>query len=87
MGEPREAFVELQERLHRPGTRMLDRLRRAQAEDGQVGAEDLARAAGEFAWPVAAVTGTATYYADFAKGRRGRRHVRVCEGTSCFVSS
>lgn len=86
MGEPREAFVELQERLGRPGTRMLDRLRQAQAEDGRVDADDLTRAAGEFGWPVAAVTGSATYYADFAQGRRGRRHVRVCEGTSCFVS-
>lgn len=87
MGEVREAFVELQERLGRPGTRMLDRLRQAQAEDGRVEAEDLERAAGEFGWPVAAVTGAASYYADFAEGRRGQRHVRVCEGTSCFVST
>lgn len=87
MGEPREAFVELQERLRRPGTRMLDRLRLAQDEVGRVDADDLAQAAGEFGWPVAAVTGSATYYADFAEGRRGRHHVRVCEGTSCFVSS
>ncbi|MFD0785206.1 NAD(P)H-dependent oxidoreductase subunit E, partial [Micromonospora azadirachtae] len=86
MGEPREAFVELQERLGRPGTRILDRLRRAQAEDGSVDAGDLTRAAEQFGWPVAAVTGSATYYADFAEGRQGRRHVRVCEGTSCFVS-
>ncbi|MGW9197655.1 NAD(P)H-dependent oxidoreductase subunit E [Micromonospora chersina] len=86
MGERREAFVDLQERLGRPGTRMLDRLRQAQAEDGRVDADDLTRAAGEFGWPVAAVTGSATYYADFAEGRRGRRHVRVCEGTSCLVS-
>jgi NADH:ubiquinone oxidoreductase subunit F (NADH-binding)/NADH:ubiquinone oxidoreductase subunit E len=76
----------LQERLGRPGIRMLDRLRQAQAEDGRVDDEDLDRAAGEFGWPVAAVTGSASYYADFAEGRRGHRHVRVCEGTSCFVS-
>ncbi|MER6590884.1 NAD(P)H-dependent oxidoreductase subunit E [Micromonospora purpureochromogenes] len=87
MAEVRDAFVELQERLGRPGTRMLDRLRQAQDEDGRVDAEDLERAAGEFGWPVAAVTGAASYYADFAEGRRGRRHVRVCEGTSCFVST
>ena len=87
MAEVRDAFVELQERLGRPGTRMLDRLRQAQDEDGRIDAEDLAQAAGEFGWPVAAVTGAASYYADFAEGRRGRRHVRVCEGTSCFVST
>jgi NADH-quinone oxidoreductase subunit F len=87
VGEPREAFVELQERLGRPGSLMLDRLRQAQAEDGRIDAEDLGRVAGEFGWPVAAVMGSASYYADFAEGRRGRRHVRVCEGTSCFVST
>ncbi|MGS2617928.1 NAD(P)H-dependent oxidoreductase subunit E [Micromonospora sp. LZ34] len=87
VGEPREAFVELQERLDRPGTLMLSRLRRAQSEDGRLDVEDLERIAGQFGWPVAAVTGSASYYADFAQGRRGRRHVRVCEGTSCFVST
>ncbi|MFI7604473.1 NAD(P)H-dependent oxidoreductase subunit E [Micromonospora sp. NPDC049366] len=86
MGEPREAFVEAQERLDRPGTRMLDRLRRAQADDGRIDAADLRRAADEQGWPVAAVNGSATYYADFSQARPGRRHVRVCEGTSCFVS-
>ncbi|MEO3773096.1 NAD(P)H-dependent oxidoreductase subunit E [Micromonospora sp. B9E7] len=87
MGEPREAFVELQKRLNRPGTLVLDALRRAQAQDGRIDAQDLERIAGEFGWPVAAVAGSASYYADFAEGRRGQRHVRVCEGTSCFVST
>ncbi len=78
MSEPREAFVELQERLDRPGTPMLDRLREVQIERGGVGDEDLDRLAGEFGWPVAAVTGTVSFYADFAettvppKGWRGR---------------
>jgi NADH:ubiquinone oxidoreductase subunit E len=87
MSEPREAFVELQERLDRPGTSMVDRLREVRAERGRLDDEDLARIAGAFGWPVAAVTGTASFYADFAEGRRGRRHVRVCEGTSCFVAT
>ncbi len=87
MSEPREAFVELQERLDRPGTPMLDRLREVQIERGGVGDEDLDRLAGEFGWPVAAVAGTVSFYADFAERRRGRRHVRVCEGTSCFVTT
>ena len=87
MSEPREAFVELQERLGRPGMSILDRLRDVQVARGCVDDADLQRIAGEFRWPVAAVTGTASFYADFAEGRRGRRHVRVCEGTSCFVTT
>src|SRR6266545_1329212 len=86
MGEPREAFVDVQERLRRPGTSMLDRLRYVQMDRGRIEGEDLQRVAGEFGWPVAAVAGTASFYADFA-GRRGRRHVQVCEGTSCFVTT
>jgi NADH:ubiquinone oxidoreductase subunit F (NADH-binding)/NADH:ubiquinone oxidoreductase subunit E len=36
--------------------------------------------------PLAAVHGAATYYADL-RASRGRRHVRVCTGTACFVAS
>jgi len=87
MGEAREAFVELQERSGRPGTSVLDRLRGVRSERGLVGEEELEKVAAGFGWPVAAVTGTASFYADLAEGRSGRRHVRVCEGTSCFAST
>lgn len=87
MSEPRDAFVELQARLRKPGTGMLDRLRDVQNERGRVGGEDLQRLAGEVGWPVAAVTGTASFYADVAHRRRGRRHVRVCDGIACFAST
>lgn len=87
MSEPREAFVELQERLRKPGAVLFDRLRQVQAERGRVGDEDLEQLASEAGWPVAAVAGTASFYADFAEGRRGRRHVQVCEGTACFAST
>jgi NADH-quinone oxidoreductase subunit F len=84
--EPAEVFVDLQARLGRPGTSVLDGLRDAHRARGAVDAADLRRLAGELGWPVAAVTATASYYADFAPGR-GRRHLRVCEGTSCFAST
>ncbi|MDW5329593.1 NAD(P)H-dependent oxidoreductase subunit E [Plantactinospora sp. KLBMP9567] len=87
MAEPREAFVGLQARLGRPGTSLLERLRRVQRERGGIDAGELTRLAGEFGLPVAAVTGTVSFYADFAEGCRGRRHVRVCEGASCFAST
>ncbi len=87
MAEPREAFVELQDRVGAPGASMLDELRRAAAASGQVGEADLRRLASRYGWPVAAVTGTASFYADFAEACTGRRQVRVCEGTSCFAST
>jgi NADH-quinone oxidoreductase subunit F len=66
---------------------LLDRLRGAQRERGGIDAGDLTRLADEFGLPVAAVAGAASFYADFAEGCRGRRHVRVCEGASCFASA
>jgi NADH-quinone oxidoreductase subunit F len=84
--EPAEVFVALQARLDRPGTSVLDRLRDVQQTQGAIGASDLVRIADRLEWPVAAVMGAAAYYADFVPSR-GRRHVRVCEGTSCFAST
>ncbi|MFY1674592.1 NAD(P)H-dependent oxidoreductase subunit E [Plantactinospora sp. WMMB334] len=87
MTEPREVLVGLQARLGRPGTSLLERLRAARREPAGIGPDNLTRLADELGWPVAAVTGAASYYADFTEGCRGRRHVRVCEGTSCFAST
>jgi NADH-quinone oxidoreductase subunit F len=85
--EPAEVFVAVQARLRRPGDSVLDRLREAQRPGTEgLGADDLVRLADGLGWPVAALTGTASFYADFALCR-GRRHVRVCEGTSCFAST
>ncbi|WP_208758402.1 NAD(P)H-dependent oxidoreductase subunit E [Micromonospora violae] len=85
--QPSEVFVGLQARLGRPGTVLLDRLRGVQRERGGITADVLTRLADEFGLPVAAVAGAASFYADFTQGCRGRRHVRVCEGTSCFAST
>ena len=87
MTEPREVFVGLQARLGRPGTSLLERLRGVQRAQGGISPGDLRRLADEFGLPVAAVTGTVSFYADFAEGCRGQRHVQVCEGASCFAST
>ncbi|MGI8334294.1 NAD(P)H-dependent oxidoreductase subunit E [Actinomadura scrupuli] len=87
MNRFREGFVEWQERFGGSGVSAGEGLRRAKAAHGVVRADDVRRVAGELGWPVAAVSGTASFYADFAGGGQGRRHVRVCEGTSCFVST
>ena len=83
---PREAFVEWQERFEVCGVSALDELREAKAETGLVQADDIRYVATALGLPVAAVAGTASFYADFA-GRQARRHVRVCQGTSCFVAT
>ncbi|KAA5825492.1 protein disulfide oxidoreductase [Saccharopolyspora hirsuta] len=82
----RDAFVEWERRFGRGETGLLQRLHDAVAHSGRVDREDLRTIAEEFRCPVAAVTGAAGFYADFA-GAHGTRHVRICVGTSCFVSA
>jgi NADH:ubiquinone oxidoreductase subunit F (NADH-binding)/NADH:ubiquinone oxidoreductase subunit E len=65
---------------------VLTELRRARAEHGEVSSGDERAAAHRTGLPVAAVHGSATYYADL-RSRAGRRQVRVCAGTACFVAS
>ncbi len=80
--------MSLESMLSRGGgaRRLLTELRDARDARGELGAEEARRAADRTAVPVAAVHGTATYYADL-RAREGKRHVRVCEGTACFVAS
>jgi len=85
MGTHREGFVEWAARFGVDRTGVLDALR-ARARRGPVEAADVREAAGELGYPVAAVAGAASFYADFAVPPGGRR-LRVCEGTSCFVAS
>ncbi|MGH3390681.1 MAG: NAD(P)H-dependent oxidoreductase subunit E [Actinomadura sp.] len=84
---PREAFVEWQRRFGRAGLSALDRLREVKDARGDVCDDDLRRIAEELRLPLAAVAGAASFYADLAGGGHGRRHIRVCEGTSCFVAT
>jgi hypothetical protein len=84
MSEPREPFVELEARLNLSGMDVLDRLKQVRSAHGAIGVSDLQTLAQESALPVAALAGAASFYAD-TSGRRGRRHVQVCEGTSCVA--
>jgi NADH:ubiquinone oxidoreductase subunit F (NADH-binding)/NADH:ubiquinone oxidoreductase subunit E len=68
------------------GHRVLEDLRVARSRHGAVDVTDEREAASRAGVPLAGVHGTASYYADF-QGRQGLRHVRVCEGTACFVAS
>ncbi|MEO3784066.1 NADH-ubiquinone oxidoreductase-F iron-sulfur binding region domain-containing protein [Actinocorallia sp. B10E7] len=86
MTVPREGFVEWAVRFGEGGLGTLDALR-ARAGGGPVRAEDVRRVAGSLNRPVAAVAGAASFYADFAHGETRERHIRVCEGTSCFAAT
>lgn len=82
----RSPVEELQARAGRPAHGALDEVKSEVARGGLVTAADEARAASAANIPVAAVHGAVSYYADLHHPR-GRRHVRVCAGTACFVAS
>ncbi|MGW3470811.1 NADH-ubiquinone oxidoreductase-F iron-sulfur binding region domain-containing protein [Saccharopolyspora sp. NPDC000995] len=81
-----DAFVEWEQRFGIHGTDVLWRLRTVLDLQGHIGNADVQRVAGEVGLPVAAVNGAASFFADFT-GDEATRHVRICEGTSCFVSA
>ncbi|MDA3644291.1 NAD(P)H-dependent oxidoreductase subunit E [Saccharopolyspora indica] len=82
----RDAFADWERRFGSEETGVLQRLHDATADHGRVDRRELHAIAEEFRLPVAAVAGAAGFYADFG-GARGTRHVRICAGTSCFVSA
>jgi NADH:ubiquinone oxidoreductase subunit F (NADH-binding)/NADH:ubiquinone oxidoreductase subunit E len=82
----RSPVEEVQARVGRPAHQALDEIKSEVARKGAVTAADEARAALAAGVPVASVHGAVSYYADLHQPR-GRRHVRVCAGTACFVAS
>jgi NADH-quinone oxidoreductase subunit F len=64
----------------------IDRLRGIAEQSGRITADDERVLAKELGVPVAAVHGAASFFDDLAPTPRGRRHVRVCEGTACFAA-
>ena len=63
-------------------TSAIERLQDVAKRSGAVTTADERATAIELKVPVAAVHGAATFYDDLARTPRGRRHVRVCEGTA-----
>jgi NADH:ubiquinone oxidoreductase subunit F (NADH-binding)/NADH:ubiquinone oxidoreductase subunit E len=64
----------------------LELLKEAVEDHGEVTDEDRRAAAAATGLPEAAVYGVSTFYDDLL-APRGRRHVRVCTGTACFVAA
>jgi NADH:ubiquinone oxidoreductase subunit F (NADH-binding)/NADH:ubiquinone oxidoreductase subunit E len=85
--EHREASAELERRLHRPGTELFDRLRRAQAEEGGLTPEVVDAVAAELGVPRAHVSGAVGFFADLGYGPRAQRPIRVCAGAACLAAS
>ena len=69
-----------------PVTSAIERLQGVAERAGAITPADERAAAAELHVPVAAVHGAATFYDDLARTPRGKRHVRVCEGTACFAA-
>jgi NADH:ubiquinone oxidoreductase subunit F (NADH-binding)/NADH:ubiquinone oxidoreductase subunit E len=84
---PGRTVTELERRLERPATEVLDRLRAVAVERGRIEGEDIDRVAAELGLPRAHVNGAASFFSDLAPTPRGRRHVQVCAGTACFAAS
>ncbi|MGH2937229.1 MAG: NAD(P)H-dependent oxidoreductase subunit E [Solirubrobacterales bacterium] len=64
----------------------LELLKEAMEDHGELTDADRRRAAEVSGLPEAAVYGVSTFYDDLL-APRGRRHVRVCTGTACFVAA
>ena len=64
---------------------VIDVLKEAVADHGEVTDADRRRAAALTGLPEAATHGVSTYYDDLTQPR-GRRHVRVCTGTACWAA-
>ncbi len=80
-------LVELVRRTHeRSAPTALEVLKEAVEQRGEVTDEDRRAAAAASGLPEAAVYGVSTFYDDLL-APRGRRHLRVCTGTSCFATT
>ena len=80
-------LVELVRRTHEQSApTALEVLKDAVEARGEVTDEDRRAAAAASGLPEAAVYGVSTFYDDLL-APRGRRHLRVCTGTSCFATT
>lgn len=84
---PRDAFIDWQTRFGVDGAEIVRRLKEAQTDHGTIARSDVRTVAQDLGMPVAAVAGTAAFYADLAVPVRQERHVRMCRGTACFVAT
>jgi NADH:ubiquinone oxidoreductase subunit F (NADH-binding)/NADH:ubiquinone oxidoreductase subunit E len=84
---PGRTITELERRLDRSATVVLDRLREMTAGGGTLDAHDVDGLAAELRLPRAHLNGAASFYSDLAPSPRGRRHVRICAGTACFAAT
>jgi NADH:ubiquinone oxidoreductase subunit F (NADH-binding)/NADH:ubiquinone oxidoreductase subunit E len=80
-------MVELERRLGRRATEVIERLRQVKQARGRIESADVDRVAAELRLPRAHVYGTASFYADFTSEVLTGRRVRLCDGASCFAAT
>jgi NADH:ubiquinone oxidoreductase subunit F (NADH-binding)/NADH:ubiquinone oxidoreductase subunit E len=85
--EPRNATVELERRLGRRATEVIERLRQVKQARGKIEPGDVDRVAAELRLPRAHVYGAASFYADFTSEMPTGRKVRLCDGASCLAAT
>lgn len=81
-GRPRDWMAVRANRFTTPAEDVTESLRDAIADHHEITESDIDAVARDACRPVAAVAGTASFYADLASAHR----VRVCDGTGCFVA-
>ncbi|WP_218003956.1 NADH-ubiquinone oxidoreductase-F iron-sulfur binding region domain-containing protein [Nocardia pneumoniae] len=81
-GRPRDWMAVRANRFATPADDVTEGLRDAIADHHEITRSDIDAVATDARRPVAAVAGTASFYADLAS----RHQVRVCDGTGCFVA-
>ncbi len=83
----RDAIVAFERRYGSPANSLLSRLATVQTEHGGLTVSAADAVADEIGLPRAHVRGTVSFFGDLGFGARGRRHVRICEGTACLAAT
>ena len=81
-----ERVRELQESLPERDGVLIPLLQKVQSDQGFISPEALRAVAEELGVSESIVYGVATFYSEFRLFRPGKHHLKVCLGTSCYLS-
>jgi NADH-quinone oxidoreductase subunit E len=81
-----ERVRELQESLPERDGVLIPLLQKVQSDQGFISPEAIRAVAEELGVSEGIVYGVATFYAEFKLFRPGKHHLKVCLGTSCYLS-
>ena len=81
-----ERVRELQKSLPERDGALIPLLQRVQSDQGFISPEAIRAVAEELGVSESIVYGVATFYSEFKLFRPGKHHLKVCLGTSCYLS-